>query len=116
MAGPVEQLYNCTKKLHSHLSKGLPETDREEYIERIESLLEERQQWIVEYSASSEGGNRTGHDIAEYEQEIQKMIGDMFEQIREDVHRLRRQKTTSQRYANPYRGGSADGMFLDKRK
>ncbi|HEU5139250.1 MAG TPA: hypothetical protein VFT51_04705 [Bacillales bacterium] len=115
--GPVESLYDCTKRLYSHLRQGLPKTDRDTYIDKIEELLEERQHWIekIHFPAEGETSNLS-RKMPEYEEAIQQMLGEIFDEVREDIHHLRRRQATSRRYTNPYQGGAADGMFLDKRK
>ncbi|HEX7064436.1 MAG TPA: hypothetical protein VF199_05150 [Bacillales bacterium] len=114
---PVESLYDCTKRLYGHLRKGLPKTDRDSYIDKIQELLDERQHWIdeIQFPAEKET-NHFSKEFPELEEAIQRMLGQIFEEVREDIHHLRRRKTTSEKYTNPYKGGAADGMFLDKRK
>ena len=114
---PVEQLYDCTKRLADHLRKGLPKTDREAYIEEIQRLLDERQR-LIEQLPKPVNGKETiiGEEIIRDDRLIQEMLGAMFDEIKNDVHQLQRQKRMRNRYVHPYSNGTADGMCLDKRK
>lgn len=117
MEAAARQLYDCTKRLYTHLKKGLPKKNREDYIAAIQQLLEERQQGIDRLPNSFKGGALSfAEEMLVYDQAIQKMLAEMFEEIRENVHRIRRQKVTTEKYTHPYRSGSIDGIFLDKRK
>lgn len=115
--GSVTQLYDCTKRLYEHLRKGLPKTDREAYIEKIEHLLEERQRYMQQLPEEFDGEETAiGKTTVDIDRSVQRMLAIVFDQIKEDVDQFQRHKVTNERYVHPYRKGSADGMFLDKRK
>lgn len=113
----ADHLYDCTRRLYLHLKQGLPFKERESFLETIQDLLDERQGWIDSLPSSFKAPEAPyAKELLAYDKAIQDMLGQMFEQIREDVHQFKKKKTTSERYARPYQTKSADGMFLDKRK
>ncbi len=114
----VDELLSITKKLHAHLQQKVMPEERDEYIKTIESLLGERDAFIEKlnppYSAAEE---EAGAEIVRYNQEIDTMLEVLMADIQTDIRLLKHQKSSSQKYANPYSSSSsADGMFYDKRK
>lgn len=113
----VRQIHECTERLYTHLQQGLPKENRKEYISVIQQLLEERQLLIDRLPPTFKDNSYTGaEEMLAYDQAIQNMLAEMFQEIRDNVYRFRKRKATSEKYVHPFRGACIDGVFLDKRK
>lgn len=106
-----------TKQLQSHLEKGFPNDNREEYIETIDSLLVERQQILNELpDLSSILDERNKQEMINLEKQIQELMKNYQGIIKDDLKTLQLQKRKGNQYSEPYGNFSVDGMFYDKKK
>lgn len=106
-----------TKQLQTHLEKGFPEENREEYIEIIDRLLGERQQHLNELpDLSSVLDERNKQELVSLEGQIQELLKTYRGKIKDDLKTLQLQKRKGNQYSEPYGNFSVDGMFLDKKK
>ena len=113
----VEQLLIKTKSLHSHLKKGMPETDRDNYIEKTYQLIEERQSLISKLSGSyTKQEQKTGAQIVSLNKEIDTMLKKQANCLKRELEQFKQKKQLSHQYANPYANITVDGMFFDKKK
>lgn len=106
-----------TKQLQSHLEKGFPEDNREEYIRTIDRLLEERQQLLNELPDLSIAlDDRNKQEMISIENQIQELMKSYQGKIKEDLKTLQLKKRKGNQYSEPYGNFSVDGMFYDKKK
>jgi flagellar protein FliT len=113
----VQALYETTKALHELVSKGLPEEDRESYIEQLKQLLDERQSLMTELSGTySEGDMKVGQELVALNQQLEPLLKEQLMTIETDIGNIKRKKAGSNRYNKGYQNFSSDGMFLDKKK
>jgi flagellar protein FliT len=116
--GTVQALYHCTERFYDHLHAwGSTKDDREAYIKKIERFLDEREQLIDNLPSTYSAEEKAlGLKIVDYNKEIDKKLQITFQSVKQEIGNIKRQKVSNRRYANPYEGFSADGMFLDQRK
>ena len=113
----VEQLLKKTESLHTHLKKGIPDTNRDEYIERISALIDERETLISNLPASyTEHERQLGAQIVSLNKEIDALLKKQANHLKRELDQFNQKKRLSQQYANPYARVTIDGMFLDKKK
>lgn len=111
----IAQLYEATKQLLDHLSHSFPKEHREDYIDRLESLLQSRQQLIEAYRSDSSGVDQEKTEaIVNWNKEINKKLNLYLGQIKLDMNKLKQQKKMGMKYDNPY-NAQPDGFFFDKK-
>lgn len=112
----VAQLYDVTKELLDHLNLPLPKDDREQYIERVDSLLAKRQQLIAACQSAEPASYETkqAQAIIEWNKVIAQKLQSYLNVIKVDMKKLKQQKQTGMKYENPY-DAQPDGYFIDKK-
>lgn len=106
-----------TKELQNHLEKDFPEENREEYIETIDAILRERQEYLNELPDISMAlDERNKQEIMNLESHIQELLKNHQMQIKNDLKTLNLKKQKGNKYAEQYGNFSVDGMYLDKKK
>lgn len=114
----VEQLAVCSQKLLDVIQE--EQNDRDVQVQNIERLLAEREQIIVRLKEEdSEPLNRhpLAMQILQMEQEIQKGIYALYEQIKQDLQKWNAQKRMKNAYNHLFSNVEIyDGRFYDKRK
>ncbi|KAA0548796.1 hypothetical protein FZW96_06970 [Bacillus sp. BGMRC 2118] len=114
----VKQVYEVTSKLHQLLQQ--EETDsekRDDVIEQIEQLLEDRQSLLDEMKGPySDEEMQLGKQMIEYNTYIDRQLAKLRLMVQADMNKLKKQKSTNEKYVNPYKNVNFDGMFFDKKK
>ncbi len=113
----VVDVYSLTKQLYE-LVQHLPNSEeRDSYIERVEGLLEQRQQLLPQIQPPfSEEEQRLGQEIVRMNQVIDGQLKKRKEEVSVDIRKLKQKQQKTNKYANPYENLSFDGTFYDKRK
>ncbi|KXG09019.1 hypothetical protein AT864_02703 [Anoxybacillus sp. P3H1B] len=114
----VEQLMSCSKKLLAVLEN--PNSDRDQQVDKVVELLNEREEIIVRLKGQTDAKLKKRPQIMEIlqmEQDIQKKIHHLYEQIKNDLKRWNGQKRLQNVYNRPFSHVETyDGRFYDKRK
>lgn len=111
----VKQFYRLTNQLIEMLEKS--QTDREQKIAQIESLLDQREtvmKGIVPPYTPEEA--EMGKELIQLDARLTGLIEAEKILIQKDIKDLQIKKNSNTKYVNPYQSLSADGMFYDKRK
>ncbi|MFB1049898.1 flagellar protein FliT [Paraliobacillus sp. JSM ZJ581] len=120
MTERMNQLYERTNELllllDENVSKAVEE--REKIIENVNVLLNHREIILAEikppYTAEEK---EIGIKLVPLEQKIQQRLNLLFTNIKTDMRTVKKQKSTNQKYMNPYQSlANSDGSYLDKRK
>jgi flagellar protein FliT len=113
----LNNLNQITKELNEHLAKPLPKDEgREEYIEMIGYYLEERQKGLAELKRPvDEQETKVANELIDMNQQVNQRLKAIQGEIRIDINQLKKRKTTGNKYANPYEGPTADGVFFDSK-
>lgn len=116
----VENFLTASVNLYKHLTHRPTDEDRDEFIEQINMLLEDREQSIKEISS------RTSLDIKNHElyetllkldQGIIKELEKVMALIKTDIKSLQQKKRHEGSYTNPYAATQTmDGMYFDNKK
>jgi flagellar protein FliT len=112
----VLELYQVTEALYREVQKQESKENREEQIERIVKLLDERQSLMDKLQPPfSEEENELGQQLVQLNKVIDAQLQKIFAEIKMDIKDLKVKKAKSTKYSNPYESISTDGMFFDKR-
>jgi len=113
----VSDVYSLTKQLYE-LVQTLPSSEeRDSYIERVEGLLEQRQQLLPQIQPPfSEEEQQLGQEIIQMNEVIDGQLKQRKEEVSVDIRKLKQKQQKTNKYANPYENLSFDGTFYDKRK
>jgi len=119
MMGPVERLLSISARLYEHLSTIPDGDDREEFIEKIDVLLDERGAIIEEINQSGKSldGHQLNKHLQKLDHDIQERLQKVMTAIKSDMKTLQQSKKTEQQYLNPYSSVRVmDGMYYDGKK
>ena len=105
-----------TKELLAHLEVDFPVDDRESYLEKINQLLNEREQLLNHLPNLSDLKESTKEEMVHLETKMQSLLKNQQNVIKKDLQLLQLQKKKTSKYVDPYGDISLDGMFLDKKK
>ncbi|PMC36639.1 hypothetical protein CJ195_14485 [Bacillus sp. UMB0899] len=114
----VHEIHRITEKLLNLVEKQVDPTRREDIIEQITSLLEERELFIKENEKpQNEEEKQLGKQIVIWNKIIIENLNQLKFQVQQDMVLLKKTSASTKQYANPYQDISvSDGMFYDKRK
>jgi flagellar protein FliT len=114
----VEQLVSCSENLLNVLQYSADERDKQ--VEKVEQLLDERERIIArlkEEAHQNLNQHPKARKIVEMEQDIQKGLRRLYEDIKIDLKKWNEKKRLQQFYTNPFANVETyDGRFYDKRK
>ncbi|KEF40305.1 Flagellar protein FliT [Schinkia azotoformans MEV2011] len=113
----IQELYQITEALYREVQKQESKDNREEQIERINKLLEDRQNLLDMrlQPPFNEEENKLGQRMVQLNQVIDSQLQKILADIKMDIKELKVKKAKSTMYSNPYESLSMDGMFFDKR-
>lgn len=114
----IQQVYSITEQLFHLLTKPVDKDQREDHINKITELLDEREQHILQVKAPfSADEKKLFNQVVAWNETIEKKFVVLKQQIQQDMVQLKKSKSSNQQYTNPYQHVStSDGMFYDKRK
>lgn len=114
----VRRIYDVTSTLFELLQDEKFEQDqRDELITLVEQLLSERQLLLDDLKGPfSEEEMELGQRIVEFNKVIDEKLPHFKQAIQADMNKVKKQKTSNEKYTNPYKNVSLDGMFFDKKK
>lgn len=110
------QFIKKTKELVSLLEEDFPVNQRDEQIQKMNQLLEDRQVILKEVPDLSSLPEHTKLELRNLEHKLQLLMKKQKEKIKQDLKTLQLKKQKGNQYSNPYENLAADGMFLDKKK
>ncbi|RLQ96782.1 flagellar protein FliT [Falsibacillus albus] len=112
----VLECFAATKRLYE-LTVDVPVDKRDEAIQEIESLINQRDQLLPSIQPPfSPDEEKMGKQMVRWNEEIGKNLELIKRLIKRDINGLSKKKTSVRRYMNPYENLQFDGMFYDKRK
>ena len=116
----TQALLQISVKLYDKLTTVPDESVRDEFIEEIQALLDERGRVIKEISQSDfsyNAENKTHRTLFELDKGIRKRLELVMTSIKADMKELQASKKSEQQYTNPYANVQVmDGMYYDKKK
>jgi flagellar protein FliT len=113
----VVELFHVTKKLYELLHRPVGKEQRDETIEALQRLLDERDSLIQKLQPPySEEEQELGMQIVSLNEAIAEKLQQLKQQIQQDLKMIKQKKTANQNYMNLYQPLSLDGMFYDKKR
>ncbi|KGX94096.1 hypothetical protein N781_01915 [Pontibacillus halophilus JSM 076056 = DSM 19796] len=114
----LKQLHDLTSQLYTHVQEVPKVAERDDYIERLTDLLNERSTLLEKVEKPvTEEEKQYARNIQDMDKEIQSKNQLVLQLIKKDLLALKKQKSQKQSYTNPYQHlSNYDGMYLDKKK
>lgn len=116
MTDLVEELYKLTDDLYNHLQKKPDKDQREEFIERINYFLVEREKVIDRFKQYNITEISLTEEFKVKDKEIGQIMQAILIEIQEDIKQITHLKMIKKQYEINNNRINADGMFFDKRK
>ena len=112
----VQKLYDVSVELLSLLQKGSSSEERDEFIRKIESYLEDREQMIKTIQLPYTTEQKTiGMKLIELNKKIDHHIASIKNDIQSELRKLMNNKVSQEKYHDPYQKDTISGLFYDKR-
>ena len=112
----LTKFLTCTRDLLLHLNQGLPENEREAYIQKTDDFLDQRFTLMRQVDFQSAEVEKVKEVLLKQDRAIKQLLEQHQQIIKDDIKRLKVQKEKGKQYANPYASvGMNDGVFYDKR-
>lgn len=113
----VKSLYLVSKQLYDLLQVEIKQEYRDSFILQVEELLGKRHLIIEEIKPPySPDEKLLGAEVVKLNKVIDEKLAQLKQDIQLDLNQLKKTKTSTNKYTNPYESVSSDGMFFDKRK
>lgn len=116
----TQTLLQVSAKLYQHLTDLPSEEQRDEYIEKIHLLLDER--GLLIEKMQQEGfqvdlENKSHGMLVELDKGIRERLNRVMKLIQEDLKGIQNAKKNEQQYMNPYASVQVmDGRYFDNKK
>ncbi|GAB6891055.1 MULTISPECIES: flagellar protein FliT [Geobacillus] len=116
--GVVHDVWRVTKELLEATALPWPSEEREERLRTVDRLLRERQELLWKLRPPySEEEQRLGREIIAWNEEIERRLHRVGDEIRNDLRMAGAKRQANARYVHPYEQPlSIDGMFYDKKR
>ena len=113
----LEKVYELTRELTILLEQPVTSKTRDNVIQQLNELIEERGKWMEQLSPPySEEEMKLGNKIAKLNPKIQIKMEKLFTDLKIEMKQVQQQKKSQQSYTNPYKNVStSDGTFLDRK-
>lgn len=114
----VQELHDVTSALYELVQQSPTFEERDEVLEKLHDLLDRREELLDQVEGPySDEEKRLGKEIVHMNETIESETQRLMKQLKMDMARMKKQKSSNQKYTNPYQNvNNYDGMFLDKKK
>ncbi|MYL54013.1 hypothetical protein GLW08_11760 [Pontibacillus yanchengensis] len=114
----VQELHELTSALYKLVHETPSSEERTEHIEKLNDLFDKREAYMENLERpTSDEEKALGKEILEMDRVIQDKVNHQMKDLKREMARLKKTKTSNQKYTNPYQQlSNYDGMFLDKKK
>ena len=116
----LQQLLQISAKLYRFLEIIPKEENREDFIEKINGLLDQRGEIIEQFK--KEGFQFNTEDklhitLLHLDEGIRERLNKVMDEIKLDMKKIQASKRNEKQYSNPYSSVRVmDGMYYDKKK
>lgn len=113
----LDALYKVTLELKNVLDQDITSKNREEVINEINVIVEQRGVLMKEITPPyTEKEKKIGQKVVHINEQIEKKMNTLFDTLKHDMRQVKKQKESNRSYINPYgKMKSTDGMFLDSK-
>lgn len=114
----MKQLQRLTLELFETVDQATKAKERETAITKVTELLDQREALLQEMKEPFTAEELAiGKELLPMEEKIQQRMQLLFNDLKMDMRAVKKQKSTNQKYRNPYKDlANFDGTFLDKKK
>ncbi|ATA61424.1 flagellar protein FliT [Geobacillus stearothermophilus] len=114
----VREVWQLTRELLEATALPWPAEEREARLVQVDELLRRREEWLRELRPPySEEEQRLGREIIAWNEEIERRLHRVGDEIRNDLRMAGAKRQANARYVHPYEQPlSFDGMFYDKKR
>ncbi|MDF9298128.1 flagellar protein FliT [Geobacillus stearothermophilus] len=114
----VREVWQLTRELLEATALPWPAEEREARLVQVDELLRRREEWLRELRPPySEEEQRLGREIIAWNEEIERRLHRVGDEIRNDLRMAGAKRQANARYVHPYEQPlSIDGMFYDKKR
>ncbi|MFZ0474236.1 MAG: flagellar protein FliT [Halobacillus sp.] len=112
------QFHDLTQQLEEKVHQTVTERKRAEMVAYVEEILAERSALLHKLpQPESEEERALIADVLQKDIKINQKLEFLFDGLKQDMRNMKKQKSSKQRYANPYQSVSNyDGMYVDHKK
>jgi flagellar protein FliT len=112
----MKECYDFTSEFIEWLCQSM-NTDRNELIHQVKQFFVRRSEMLSRIKGPlSSDEQLLGKRLIILNEELNKVLSQIKTNIQRDINGLRKNRTSMQRYINPYASTQTDGFFYDKRK
>ncbi len=113
-----KQFASITEQLDETVKQKVTDQNRENIIAKIDELLDGREQLLPELTKPQTSSDQAIVDqVLQKEPSINQKLELMLNELKVDMRNMKKQRSSKQRYTNPYKSVSGyDGMFMDHKK
>ncbi|MGR9048807.1 flagellar protein FliT [Halobacillus faecis] len=115
--GVWTEFTSITEKLDEVVHQPVNEKNRTAVLEEVETLLDKRAAMLEQLSEPSQEEKAMVREVIKRDLKINQKLEFLFDRLKSDMRNAKKQKSSKQRYVNPYQSVSGyDGMYLDHKK
>ncbi|UOQ95616.1 flagellar protein FliT [Halobacillus shinanisalinarum] len=113
-----EQFALVTAQLDETVHQKVTDQNRKDVLEEVEKLLDQREQFLTKLPQPQTSEEQAVIErIIKREPTLNQKLEFLLNDLKVDLRNMKKQKSSKQRYTNPYQSVSAyDGMFMDHKK
>lgn len=114
----LKVIYDVTLQLKKRLDQEITSQNREEIIEQVNQLIEQRGKHMQELLPPySQDEKELGKRLITLNEEIGNKMHVLFNELKKEMKQVKKQKKSNRSYTNPYKNvQTIDGMFMDSKK
>src|SRR5699024_2835237 len=99
----LDALYKVTMRLYYLLHEPVHSKDRETVIKHVNALIKQRGELLQAITPPfTEKEKKIGEEIVLLKEHIQKQMHVLFDEVREEMKQVKKQKKSNRTYTNPY--------------
>lgn len=113
----LEEYYQVTKNAIVQLSEECWLEDRDAAIRSLDQLIDVREELQEKIKPPfTDEEKKIGQACVRLNEELNQLMTQRRTEVARDIHKVKQQKQTNDKYANPYESVITDGFYYDKRK
>ncbi|MEC3882769.1 flagellar protein FliT [Halobacillus sp. HZG1] len=108
---------SITKELDELVHRPIHEKNRAAMVEKVDVLLDKREAMLRDLAQPSPEEKELVQEVIQRDLKVNQKLEFLFAGLKRDMRNAKKQKSSKQRYVNPYQSVSGyDGMYLDHKK
>ncbi|MBN9655901.1 flagellar protein FliT [Halobacillus sp. GSS1] len=108
---------SITKELDELVHRPIHEKNRASIVEQVDDLLGTREAMLKNLPQPSYEEKELVQEVIQHDLKVNQKLEFLFAGLKRDMRDAKKQKSSKQRYVNPYQSVSGyDGMYLDHKK